>query len=169
MNLVFIICSTKAFGERQIDRRRGVRTRLNQQLGCQAYICKSYAEFEDLQEHVKNPSKGLWCLVRDQKPDGTLVKPTIEAVPPVEVPKPVAPIAPIVPLDPPPAIDPPPPPPSLTPEELTAQVVASVKERAKKLAELAAQFGVDAATLKPLIAESKEIRLKQGGWVGLKD
>jgi hypothetical protein len=169
MNLVFILCSTKAFGERQIDRRRGARTKLNHQLNCQAYICKSYAEFEELQEHVKKPGKGLWCLVREQLPDGTLVKPTFEAVAPVEVPKPVAPIEPIAPLEPAPSIDPPAPPPSLTTEELTAQVVASVKERAKKLAELAAQFGVDAATLKPLIAESKEIRLKQGGWVGLKD
>lgn len=153
MNLVFIICSTKAFGERQIDRRLGVRTKLNQQLGCQAYVCRSYEEFETLQEQVKKPGKGLWCLVRDLQPDGRLLKP------PFSPPAP-APAAPV----PAPAVVPPAPNPD---RDLMSEVVAQITDRPRKLAELAAHLQVDPTTLKPLIAESKQVRLKQGGWVTL--
>lgn len=160
MNLVFIICSTKAFGERQIDRRLGVRTKLNQQLGCQAYVCRSYQEFETLQEQVKRPGKGLWCLVRDLQPDGRLLMPPFS--PPAPVPAPAAPA-------PAPAVVPPAPVQS-SPDptrDLMSEVVAQITDRPRKLAELAAHLQVDPATLKPLIAESKQVRLKQGGWVTL--
>jgi hypothetical protein len=163
MNLVFIICSTKAFGERQIDRRLGVRTKLNQQLGCQAYICRSYEEFETLQEQVKKPGKGLWCLVREQQPDGRLLKPGFS--PPAPAPAP--PIEPRAPFDPAPFFPPPPIDPLNPDRDLMSEVVAQITDRPRKLAELAAHLQVDPATLKPLIAESKLVRLKQGGWVTL--
>lgn len=189
MKLVFFICKSKGFGERLIRHRGGIRTKMNPALDCQAYRCKSAAEFEDLQEEVAKRGSGLWCAVRIETPDGRLL-PACDVIGPVEavslpentLQKPQdgqaakssgsypeaggssPPPATTLPENPP-AQDSPPPPPA----DLPARILEAVKERPRKVAELAAALGHTTQDIKNAIGTNPELKAKQGGWVGLAD
>lgn len=180
MRLAFFICASKAFGERVICARRGLRTKLHPQLGCQAYRCRSASEFEDLQDVVQRGRRALWCAVRVEHGDGALAgvpEAWLEQLPET-VPISSGDHLPQGPSEgaeahtlgeagstPAPATTPEPP--AAPPADLAETIRQFVSARPRKLADVAASLNVTAAEIKAAVADAPPLKLKQGGWVGV--
>lgn len=184
MKLLFFICCSKQFGSRVLNHKTQ-RTQAHGVLKCQAYQCRDYEEFMELQGLVKKLSQTLWCDVRLQDAEGVLHLPTLAqwenilqgvsetgrahsspeagATPaPASSPVQVVPEVPATQTAPDPA--------AATNEPLPAiePVLEAVKGGARRTVELAAVLGIAAARLRELaLANPHQFKLKQGGWLSL--